>query len=393
MKPIGPLGLWSNATVRRAPRVLTLGVIVLLTGLTSAQSRAPAAQSLSRLDRYAAGQFDEVAAELAGLTDFQQLFDDLKGHSEAWLEAGGPADRHRRQLAAATFALEAARVAAWREWKLIQESPPQTSPLPTIYWKPAPLLIEWGCERLRNNDPPVAVERVWHLAALAVAQRGEDPQFLIGMTQIVAAPGEPTELPPLPTPRRYAPEVLNSQKEISHLLHARKRFPEEPRFLLAEGLARERVVPNEAALAYADLVKHPDVGAEAELRLGALLLRQNRLPEAMKSLDRVERRTRDPYLVHLTRFFRGQIHVRQQREREAIEAFRGALAARPGAQSASVMLAELLFKDGRRSEAQRVMADALAANPAGGDPNLEYAHGDDRFWPELLIRLRREITR
>jgi tetratricopeptide (TPR) repeat protein len=359
--------------------------MVSLAWLVSAQqSPVPAAPAL--LDRYAAGHFDAVAADVAALTDFQQIVDDLDGRAEAWLAGGGPADRPRRELAAATFALEAARAAEWREWKWIQRSP--QGPLPTLYWKPAPLLIEWGCELLRRRPAPDETERLWQLAAMAVAQRSEDPQFLIGRLQIVP---DLTETAPAPAGRGRSFEVVNSKKEIAHLAHSRARFPGEPRFLLGEGVARERWYPDEAVLAYGQVVNHPDIGGEAEMRLGALHLRQNRLPNALSSFDRAERATRDTYVIYLSRFFRGQILLRQQRASAAEEAFRGAVAARPGAQSASVLLAEILFKDGRRAEAQQVMAAFLTAAPGGGDPALDYAHADDRFWPELLARLRREI--
>ena len=374
--------------------VVGAGWILSIAWLTSAQSPAPAPPAMSLLNRYAAGEFDAVVADLDAITDVQQLLDDLKTHADAWLAAGGTADRARREIAAATFALEAARIAEWREWKWIQKPPESMGRLPTLFWKPAPLLIEWGCELLRRNPIPRAAERLWHLAALAVAQRSEDPQFLIGVTQIVEAPVEPGmrgSPPPAPAAGRgRGLEVVNRQNEIAHLGHSRERFSTEPRFLLGEGIARDRWFPDEAALAYGQVVDDIDVGGEALMRLGALHLRQNRVPKALEAFDRAERVTRDTYVVHLARFFRGQILLRQKREEAAIEAFRGAVAARPGAQSASVLLAELSFKAGNRTEAQQVMS-AVLANPAAGDPYLQFDHADDRFWPELLARLRREI--
>lgn len=371
-----------------AARLVTVGCLVSLAWLTSAQSPPPAVSRLPLLDRYAAGQFDAVTAELEGPTDFQQLLEDLKTHAEAWLTAGGAADRSRREIAAATFALEAARIAEWREWKWIQKPPPTMGRLPTLFWKPAPLLIEWGCALLRRNTTPGPGERWWHLAALGVSQRSEDSQFQIGMSQVVEDSPEPTTPGPLRVQRSV--EVVNKQDEITHLGHSRERFPAEPRFLLAEGLARERGFPAEAALAYGAVVHDIDIGGEAEMRLGVVHMRQNQLPKALEAFNRAERLTRDSYVVHLARFFRGQILLRQKREADALTAFRGAVAVRPGAQSASVILAEMLFKAGNRTEAQQVMATVLA-HPAAGDPFLEYPHADDRFWPELLTRLRREI--
>jgi hypothetical protein len=61
-------------------------------------------------------------------------------------------------------------------------------------------------------------------------------------------------------------------------------------------------------------------------------------------------------------------------------------------QSASVLLAELLIKNDLRGEAQTLMA-AVLANAGGYDPYLEYAHADDRFWPQLIAELRAEIRR
>jgi tetratricopeptide (TPR) repeat protein len=299
-------------------------------------------------------------------------------------------------LAAATLALEAARAAAWREWKWLV-SPPVPGP-PTLYWKPAPLLIEWGCALLRKDVAPRPIERIWQLAALAVAQRAEDPQFLIGNTEIVEV-NDGTDraagtTPPAKRPTRRGNPIAvgNVQEEILHLEHIRARFPAEPRFVLAEGIAREQLFPDEAIAAFRAIVGQPDLTGEAEMRLGAVLLQRNRLGDALSALDRAERATRDPFVTHLARVFRAQAQMRQRRGRDAIETLRSALAVHPG-QSASVMLAELLFKAGRRAEAEEVMATMLAAGSRVRDPYLERMHGDDRFWPELLARLQREIRR
>ena len=56
-------------------------------------------------------------------------------------------------------------------------------------------------------------------------------------------------------------------------------------------------------------------------------------------------------------------------------------------------LATLLFAREQRAEAQRLAVGALSANPQPADPWREYAHADDRFWSELLGRLRAEIRK
>ncbi len=363
-------------------------------------SALPQSSARVWLDRYAAGDFMAVAAELDAHRDFKQLLDDLKTTAPAWLDAGGAHDRRRRELAATTFALEAARVASWREWKLIL-APPKgpdgiaVSPLPTLYWRAAPLLIEWGCALWRASPEPQPLERTWQLAAAAVAQRAEDPQFLIGLSKIVVTGPDPDAPPP---PRRQPwngdwgrlTEILNKQDEIRHLEHTIPRFPGEARLRLADAIARDQVLPDEARIAYQSLLDDIDVGGEAHLRLAGLQMRGNRVADALRSLDRAEAATRDPFVIHLTRLSRARILVGQQRDSTAIDELRAALAAWPGAQSASVLLADLLVKAGRRAEAQAVAA-AVLSGPSAADPYLEHMHGDDRFWPELLSRLQREI--
>ena len=367
------------------------------------QAQAPSA--ITWLDRYAAGQFDAVVMELTNQDDFNRLLKDLKSHADAWIAAGGPADRALRELAAATFALEAARVDSWREWKWIQEAPKSTTPLPTLYWKPPPLLIEWACDLFSKDETPRSIEVIWQRAALAVAQRSEDTQFLIGFTQLApglapasaSRPTVPAAIPGLPnvriTPRPQGLEVGNVQDEIGHLNHTMDRFPKEKRFVLGQGIAREREFPGDASAIYAALATDPDVGGEALMRLGALQVRQSRFADALGSLDRAARLTRDPDVTYLIGVYRGQAYLRLKKDAEAELALRKALAARPATETGSLLLAELLFKAGNRTEAQALMAKVLDASADAPDPYLEIAHADDRFWPYLIATLRQEIKR
>jgi hypothetical protein len=382
-------------------RAVRLAVLALVAGLgvSSSALRARDVATLDLLERYAAGEWEPVASALVDVRDFDQIYKDLKDGAPAWIDAAGPGERPRRVLAAATFALEAARVGAWHEWKWIQRA--AEGPLPVLYWKAPPRILEWACELVVKAGIPRELERLWQLAALGVAQRSEDPQFLIGDTDLEIAaeaaspvaekPGPPIRLPPVQ--RRHPDEVLNTQKEIKHLMHTMDRFPEEKRFMLAQGVARERVTPASAEAVYTSLVDDATVGAEARVRLGALMVRRNRIADALPQFDRAERMTRDTYLIYLARFFRGQALLRLKQEERAIEAFRGAVAARPGTQSAAAALAPLLYAADQRPEAQRLMAEAVSAHPPVPDPYLEHVHADDRFWPYLIVRLRAEIRR
>lgn len=341
------------------------------------------------LDRYAAGDFEAVVRDLSGDLDFSALLDQLKREGPAWIDAAGPQGRERRELVAATFALEAARADEWHEWKWIQRPPLMTilsltgtveyQPPNILYWRPAPLFIEWACERLRKDVTPRPIERWWQLAALAVAQRSEDVHFLVGDPNI----GLGIE----------SGEIGNLQAEIKHLDHVTDRFPNEPRFMLAQGIARPQW-PTDAAKAFMAVMEDKDVGGEATMRLGALFMHDRRNIEgSLNAFAKAEDLTRDPYVIYLARFFTGQIRERQRRIDDATDAYRGAVAAWPHAQAGTMALASLLFEAGRRVEAQTLAGAMLATRPSAVDPWRGFVHADDRFWPQLVGRLRAEIRK
>jgi tetratricopeptide (TPR) repeat protein len=366
----------------RTTRAIAAGVALFgALGLSLSSRQAPSA--MAWLERYARGEFEPVVDTLARATDFDSLREQLERDAPAWIAAGGDRDRARRELAAATFALEAARADEWNEWKLIQTQPPMGAPggkggsyqpRPVIYWKPAPRLIEWGCKLMSRDPAPRPIERWWQLAALAVAQRSEDFQFLVGN----------------PFDQR---EYSNPQDEIEHLLHVIKRFPDEPRFNLAQGIAVEWRWPEQAATVFAPLISDWRVGGEAAMRLGRIRAQGRGTSNALDALDRAERLTRDRYVVYLARFFRGQYLERSGRIEDAEKAYRSAVATVPHAQSATVALSTLLFGRDHRTEAQTLTSAMLAARPQPVDPWRVYAHADDRFWPQLIARLRKEIAR
>lgn len=403
--------------------VATLGVL----GHTSG-TRTPSVGEL--LDRYASGEFEAVVTALEDLETYEPVLLHLREHGRTWIQQKGQDAVARRELAAATFALEAARAGQWHEWKIIRKQPlmcaapappvpdeepaedqqdggqqqqrqpdrvpadmPCYTPPDVLRWQSPPLLLEWGCQLLRAHATPVPVERWWQLAALAVAQRSEDPQFLIGDINIGRGP--------------EFGEIGNTQDEIKHLDHIVERFSTESRFQLAQGIARDRDLPQDAMMAYRALERDPDVGGEAMMRLGAMHVRRRsnvaqlippqtssaNAAAALNALEKAESLTRDPYVIYLARYFAGQAHLGQGRIDRAEAAFRGALAAVPKAESASLGLASLLFRDGRRTEAQLLVRTMLDAEPPVRDPWRSYVHADDRFWPRLIARLRAEITR
>ncbi|MCR4373696.1 MAG: hypothetical protein NUW22_02490 [Acidobacteria bacterium] len=330
------------------------------------------------LDAYAAGRFKEVVSALQRTDDFSGILEQLKRDGPPWIAAAGPAEIDRRELVAATFALEAARAGIGRPWKLWLRVPSGAEMGMalvgvTLYWEAPPLILEWACERFRARSTIHPAERWWQLAAIAVGHRSEDFQFLVGFP--------------------FRSIVINKQDEIEHLTHIEKRFPDEMRIQLAKAIAIEWRWPRDAVPAFLALVEHPDVGAEARVRLGISQTRTGRHAEAVTTLRRAEQETRDPHLVYLARLFRGQAFEALKRTKDAETAYRSAVLTIPGAQAAANALAGLLAADGRRLEAQQLIARTLATKPMPVDPWRVYVHGDDRFWPYLIGRLRQEIRR
>lgn len=337
---------------------------------------APSAQPdriAAMLDQYSSGHFADVAASFEQTTDFGAVLTGLQQSGPAWIAAGGAADAPRRQLAAATFALEAARAGELERWKLVQKF----MGLPNIYWHPPAQLVEWGCTLLRANPVPRPSERVWHLAALAVADRVVDSEFLVG------SPWE---------------DRANPRDEIKQLEHAVARFPNERRFALAQGIAAEwglfptpRSGAKETQQIFDTLKDDEQVGAEARVRLGFMQLRNGKLPAALEMFDTAERRSREAYVVYLARYFRAQVFERQKNIDAAERAYRSALAVVPKAQSASFALAALLAARDRRAEASAIVDAALTASPRPMDPWRAYGEADARFWPDLIALLHAEI--
>ena len=370
--------------------------IRLVASVALALSIAPRAQAppaSSQLDRYYRGEFEAVSRELNALDNLDGVLDGLKRDGPAWIDAGGPAERSKRVLAAATFALEAGRAGAFQDWKLIDIYRVEMgrsgggSPLvdtTMVHWKAPPLLIEWGCTLLRSQTTPHPDERTWQLAAIAAAELAGDSEFLIG---------SPFEV-------RHNPE-----NEIDHLKHVAARFPKEPRFVLAQGIAIEwttypatprpsgRIARRTEVFEAFDRMKDNEaIGPEAMLRLGVARYRRGQSPAALELFAKVEESTRDPYLVYLARVFAGQAHEASKRPIEAERAYRAALKTVPYAQTASFALAALLFRSDRPSEAARITESALSAQPQPIDPWREYGAADHRFWPVLIGRLREAIA-
>jgi len=205
------------------------------------------------------------------------------------------------------------------------------------------------------------------MASVAVAERSEDPEFLAGhIGEYIVAP------------------------VLQHARHAQMRFPHERRFNLADGIAEEWRNVKAARSVFERLQDDIDVGAEALVRLGVLAWRERDYGRATTLLKRADTKTLDPWLLYLARYFGGQTAAARKDVAEAARLYGAALDAMPRAQSASLALAALEIQTGRLREAETV-TDAMFSAATPTDPWREYAHGDDRFWPQLRASLRREI--
>jgi len=383
--------------VRAWPRaVLPFALVVCATGESRSLPQEQATTAL--LNRYLAGDFESTVASVARRDDFDGLLKDLDQSGAAWADGGPPAERSRRALAAATFALESARVAAdTGDWKWVQQirlNAPGTVHLPgmgnqassaadAIWWKTPPKLVEWGCALLRRDAEPSVDERIWHLAAVATVERAGDFEFLVG------SPWEARG---------------NVKDEFEHLAHVIARFPDEPRFALAQAIAIEfhtwrdgfRLAraaafdPSDAIRAFDHMSKDEAIGPEASLRLGYLRLRTNRVDDALSLFSHVQSVTRDRYLVYLAHYFSGQALEQRNRPGDAEREFRSALATVPRAQSATLALAALLVRSSHSTEAA-ALVDGSLTTPLAEDPWRGYESADDRFWPALITRLHADI--
>src|SRR5262245_49319378 len=179
----------------RASRIALTCVFGMAMAMSPAVHSAAPERAVALLDRYARGDFDSAVAAIAPVTDFGPLYRELAAEAPAWMHAGGPADVERRRLAAATVAMEAARIGADHDWKLVQ----MFMRLENVYWKPPAQLLEWGCALMRSAPAPTEIEHTWQMAALAVASRAQDYEFLVGSPWAARA---------------------NTRDEVLHLEHA-----------------------------------------------------------------------------------------------------------------------------------------------------------------------------
>ena len=139
---------------------------------------------------------------------------------------------------------------------------------------------------------------------------------------------------------------------------------------------------------YEQAMKFPETGTEARVRAARFLYGMNAFDRGLAVIEGITAPAADLEIRYLTHLIHGQLLRATARIDAAAAAFRAALAAWPGAQSARVALMALLMKRGSHEEAA-ALAEAVQTAPLDQyDPWWMYWLGDYRLYPAMLEKLR-----
>jgi tetratricopeptide (TPR) repeat protein len=333
------------------------------------------------LDRYARGDFAAFTPPRTP-TDVERFRQALVHDATPWVRRGDARTQRRRQLTAATIALEAAHASI------------------EISWAQGRQLIEWGSTLLRQA-PPDDAERRWHLAALSVIQGASDNELLVEQQKlawprfqearfllalVVMLEGDTWPDPDRGEPWNDDEAELATAAQMDAARRANRRaVPPDLREKAFEYERRTRM--RRVIEALEDLSNAETIRPEVVLRLGYLHLRLQNVEIATEQFDEVLGMTADPFLVYLAHFLGGLAREQQGDRANAMASYREALDVTPRAQSATFALGSLLFLNGAREEAATLIEAAIAA-PVADDPWRAYQSGDFRFWSERLAAVR-----
>ncbi len=350
---------------RRCFAILILIVVAAGMPLAAARSfqgtlRPPTTAAL--VDLYGKGDYAAFDSALLRITDFGDVIDQVRTFKYPWADAG-----HHRQ---ATFALEIAAAAlagdGFSHWQTHSNFR---------------FLLENAANSIKTDALASDFERHWRLAEVALLEGNLRPQLAQGFVD-----------------------------------DARKRIPDEARFVLAEGIIADQQtrgltvytaepptpidkqyfnagfgVAATALEAFAESKKWAPVAAETNVRVAWLDHRLGKDAEALPLLESVDGTDPDRTVVYLDWLFRGHVLEALHRTPEAEAAYGMALRVMPPAQAPQVALLTSLARRGAWPAA-RALADATATTPAtGSDPWRSYWQGDYRVFGSLLALLRKEV--
>ena len=249
--------------------------------------------------------------------------------------------------------------------------------------------------------------RMWHRAAMGLLQGAADPSHL---DTHVADLEHPNGGPSVPKDARFMlaravaqerrcwstrPSMDQPAIRIDGLLAAAgAKVPDD--VVGPTKSEREAIVARHSACLRETLAKFEqaatmeDVVDEARVRGGWTLIQDGRPKDAIEWLDAVSPKN-DRDLEYWHGLFRGRALEALGRSQDAVEAFRGALALYPRAQSAGLGLALALMHLDRAKEADEVARSVREAGIATPDPWEHYTRGDDRFAGAWIDSLRPRV--
>ena len=176
-----------------------------------------------------------------------------------------------------------------------------------------------------------------------------------------------------------------------------QRCPNEPRLRLAHAVVSEQqwlrgrtTAGQEAEILnlYEQAIKFPETAIEARVRAARFLYGMGQFDRGLALLQEITTPAADLELRYFTHLIRGQLLRGAGRPDEAAAAFRAALQAWPGAQSARVALMTLQVVRGNRDEAAALAEEVQVAPTDQYDPWWTYFLGDYRIYPAIRGKLR-----
>jgi VWFA-related protein len=191
--------------------------------------------------------------------------------------------------------------------------------------------------------------------------------------------------------------LFTPDNALQFIPRALQRCPSNARLNLAYALVSEQqwiqgrttaAQEPEILNRYEQAMKFPETEPEARVRAARFLYGLGQFDRGLAMLDGIKTPPADLELRYFASLVRGQLLRASGRLDEAASAYRTALAAWPGAQSAQVALMTLSLGRGNREEAG-ALAEAIQMAPVDQyDPWWTYWLGDYRAYPAVLGKLR-----
>ncbi len=184
---------------------------------------------------------------------------------------------------------------------------------------------------------------------------------------------------------------------LQFIPRALQRCPSNARLTLAYALVSEQqwiqgrttaAQEPEILNRYEQAMKFPETEPEARVRSARFLYGLGQFDRGLAMLDGIKTPPADLELRYFASLVRGQLLRASGRFDEATAAYRAALAAWPGAQSAQVALMTLSLIRGNREEAGALAETIQMAAVDQYDPWWTYWLGDYRAYPAVLEKLR-----